>query len=316
MSNPLSTTNTSPLVGPLVKPVSTPSPPGPIAKKLLAAIKKSQVHKIPRLDPWRQTKIKLGELRSEITLIKREPEMADFQLYAYALNWVMGFVEAAGEMQELATVVARYAKEQDIYQPDGPPFSPIAKSYFCQWMNFDVRFNKAGETIASILLALGDVFKLAPSFYDNVSTMSASRIGLYVHEGNKDGCVVLRELVTGTEHTATPSSRYHGKPGELWLTRVLPPPKPATFAFDIIPQSPYIILQPKISEWQEYLRRTLPKMKMDNEIDAYEALMKHGLQDNYWIEYIFEAYSNYNTNAIFLYGLPDVAESRPHSKKS
>ena len=42
-------------------------------------------------------------------------------------------------------------------------------------------------------------------------------------------------------------------------------------------------------------------------------MMKFGLQTNYWPEYVFEGYVNHKSDVIFLRGLPDVAESRPHS---
>ena len=41
---------------------------------------------------------------------------------------------------------------------------------------------------------------------------------------------------------------------------------------------------------------------------------KDGLAPGYWSEYVFEAYANHVTEAIFLMGLPDVPESRPQSK--
>ena len=42
--------------------------------------------------------------------------------------------------------------------------------------------------------------------------------------------------------------------------------------------------------------------------------MKYGLSSAYWNEYIFEAYANHRPDAVFLAGLPDVEESRPHSR--
>jgi hypothetical protein len=36
---------------------------------------------------------------------------------------------------------------------------------------------------------------------------------------------------------------------------------------------------------------------------------------SYWNEYIFEAYAGHDDQAIWLRGLPDVAESRPHVPK-
>lgn len=35
---------------------------------------------------------------------------------------------------------------------------------------------------------------------------------------------------------------------------------------------------------------------------------------NYWTELAFEAYVDHRSDVIFLKGLPDMAESRPHSR--
>ncbi len=35
---------------------------------------------------------------------------------------------------------------------------------------------------------------------------------------------------------------------------------------------------------------------------------------DYWTEFMFQAYVNHRTEVIFLAGLPDVAESRLHSR--
>jgi hypothetical protein len=41
--------------------------------------------------------------------------------------------------------------------------------------------------------------------------------------------------------------------------------------------------------------------------------MKYGLGPNYWNELVFEGYLRHTDHAIWLRGLPDVAESRPRS---
>jgi len=40
--------------------------------------------------------------------------------------------------------------------------------------------------------------------------------------------------------------------------------------------------------------------------------MKYGFGVNYWNEYIFLAYCNFISNAIFLKGVPDIPDSLPH----
>ncbi len=42
--------------------------------------------------------------------------------------------------------------------------------------------------------------------------------------------------------------------------------------------------------------------------------MKFGPTRNFWNEFVFEAYVNHRTDVIYLKGLPDVPESRPHSR--
>jgi hypothetical protein len=65
--------------------------------------------------------------------------------------------------------------------------------------------------------------------------------------------------------------------------------------------------------WQTYLDRTLPKIASDPTL-AYQRLMKRGLDERFWLEYVFEACANHRAEAVFLRGLPDVPESRPHSR--
>ncbi len=78
--------------------------------------------------------------------------------------------------------------------------------------------------------------------------------------------------------------------------------------------TPYLLLSPNVEAWTEYLTRTLPKTQRKDHGDAYRYLMKFGLQPNYWPEYVFERYVNHRPDVIFLRGLLDVPESRPHSR--
>jgi len=48
--------------------------------------------------------------------------------------------------------------------------------------------------------------------------------------------------------------------------------------------------------------------------DAYERHMKFGPTRTYWNDFVFEGYVSHRTEAIYLAGLPDVPESRPHSE--
>jgi hypothetical protein len=59
--------------------------------------------------------------------------------------------------------------------------------------------------------------------------------------------------------------------------------------------------------------RTLPKIASEPKL-AYARLMKCGLDERFWLEYVFEAYARHRADAVFPMGLPDIPESRPHSR--
>jgi len=138
-------------------------------------------------------------------------------------------------------------------------------------------------------------------------------MGFYIHEGFKGACTVLREMVTGIECKAIVPSGYRGEKGELWLVRILPPPIPGSSPH-VVFTTPYLILRPGPKEWLAYFARTLPKINPADPQRSYGILMKYGPKRNYWNEYIFEAYVNHRTEVVFLAGLPDVEETRPHSR--
>ena len=67
-------------------------------------------------------------------------------------------------------------------------------------------------------------------------------------------------------------------------------------------------------EWQAYFDRTLPDGPPEKRIAAYEKHMKWGPARSHWAEFGFEAYVNHRSEVIYLKGLPDIEESRPHSR--
>ena len=138
-------------------------------------------------------------------------------------------------------------------------------------------------------------------------------MGVYLREGTEKDAVVLRELVTDTVCRAIVPSGYRGRRGELWYVRVLPPPLPG-LAEHVVFTTPYLLVEPRERQWQAYFRRTLPDAPLQNRIAGYEHHMKFGPTRNYWSEFVFEAYVSHRTEAILLAGLPDVPESRPHSR--
>jgi hypothetical protein len=105
-------------------------------------------------------------------------------------------------------------------------------------------------------------------------------------------------------------------PDSCWMeqvARVLPPPISGG-AEHVVFTTPYMVLQPGLRDWQAYFRRTLPEAPQQARLDAYARHMKHEPTRMYWNDFVFEAYVNHRTEVIYLAGLPDVSESRPHSE--
>lgn len=197
--------------------------------------------------------------------------------------------------------------------PSGPPWSPLTPSFFTCWAFFDVCFGPAEETIGSTVKAIGAAFGLHAELQRFIGLMQESRMGIYVCKGSDADAFVFRELVTDALFRATVPSGYKGRRGELWYARVLPSPLPGAIA-RVVFTTPYIMLRPGQPEWQEYFRRNLPDAPGPDRIAAYERQMKYGPAPDYWTESVFEAHVNHRTEVIFLAGLPDVPESRPHSR--
>lgn len=288
--------------------------PGPIARKLIAQLRGIKAQKIVDLPTWSEAKKRAQRVHeesrpSEEVLGEAGPE---FAVYLCVNNWTISMVELLQEVPELRKYMQKLFEAQEEYMPEGPPMSPLTKSFFYQWAIYDIPIGMKRETMGSILLAVGRSLKMDPDFLGILEKLVAGRLGLYVHDGLQGDEVLLKELFTGETHRAVCASGYGGSRGELWLARVMLPPQPG--ARSVVVTTPYLILNPGIGDWMEYLQRTLPKTQREDPRRAFEFLMKFGLQANYWPEYVFEAYVNHCSDAIFLRGLPDVPESRPHSR--
>ncbi len=285
---------------------------GPIARKILTSIHELENQKVVDLAARRQ-----GQHETE--RIFRETFPSDdcsatapaFAPYAFVTNWALGLVEAMQEMPELRGFMERIQRAEDEYMPSGPPVSPLTQTYFWGWALWDLDVEH--ETLGSILLAIARSQGMDGQFVGVLERLVESRLGLHVHEGEQEGRILLRELVTEELRPCICATGYGGVAGELWLARVLPPPSRAVEEHVVV-TTPYVIVDPGVSAWRQYLDRILRKTAIADRRDGYQHLMKHGLDERHWSEYVFEAYANHKSEAIFLLGLPDAPESRPHSR--
>jgi hypothetical protein len=201
---------------------------------------------------------------------------------------------------------------EDEYMPGGPPFSPLTRSYFTSWAFCDVRFGPDQETIGSCLLEAGTKLGFEPKVMEAIRCFSESRMGIYERLQSKGARCRLRELVTEQTFDCFSSSGYQGRRGELWYVRLGPPLEPA--GYHVIVTTPYVLLNFTKEDWTAYLKRSLALSTQPEQSRLWH-FMKYGHTPNQWNEFVFEAYANYQYDAIFLTGLPDVPASLPHASK-
>lgn len=286
---------------------------GPIARKIVIALGKLGTQKAVDLAIRRKGTDEMERIHREAVASEgARDESPSFAAYTNVTNWALALVEAIQEMPELRRFMDRIQKAEDEYMPSGPPMSPLTKSFFWSWALWDLTVGVKRETLGSIVLAVARSQGKDPLFVGVLKSLVESSLGLHVHVGITNGRIQLRELVTSELRTCICPSGYDGVPGELWLARVLP--ASVAFGEHVVLTTPYVVVNPGVNVWREYLDRTLPKIGVRDNVEAYRHLMKRGLHDRYWSEYVFEAYASHRTEAIFLMGLPDVPESRPHSQ--
>jgi hypothetical protein len=139
-----------------------------------------------------------------------------------------------------------------------------------------------------------------------------SRMGVLRVESHTGRTVQLADLVTTRRYTAVCDSGYAGSTGELWFTRVLPPALPDQ-PEHVVFTSPYVLIAPNPAAWMAYFDRIAAKDSPRPRVEALEWHLKWGPTRRYWTELVFEGYVNHEAGAIYLEGLPDAPESRPHS---
>ena len=286
---------------------------GPIAKKIVAKIKQHSRGKIVDMENMVGGYVTAEELRKQI-MAQKELSGLDpaFAAYVYPQIQVSLMSEQLTALKEMAPLANIVSNAEDLYMPGGPPMSPLTRSYFACWALFDACAGVANETIGTTILEIGEAFGMNTELLRLIRVMQESRMGLYIHGGRKGRLTVLEDIVTGATCRAIVPSGDCGKRGELWYVRVLPPPVPGGQEY-VAFTTPYIMLHPNVTEWRDYFRRTLPDPAS---VDRYERHMKYGPTRQYWNDSVFEAYVNYRTEAIYLTGLPDIPESRPHSEIS
>lgn len=219
-------------------------------------------------------------------------------------------ISAAPEMKEYYKAVA---DAEGLYFPDGPPISPLTRSYFTCWAFFDLAFGKDRETIGTCFIDLAHLLKTPPPLLESVRLLQASRMGIYEHGGtSRRKYLDLTELLTGRSFRCICPAGYIGRRGELWYARVLPPPVNSV-DYSVVMTTPYILVGHSKKEWIDFFGRQ-GLVDSDPQLEPkLGRFMKHGLSRHFWNEFVFEAYFNHRREFILLEGIPDKPETLPHS---
>ncbi len=235
-------------------------------------------------------------------------------VYIAVQNITSVFAECVSVLPELKSYYKTVGNAEEEYMPDGPPMSPLTRSYFTTWAFFDFRFGGDHETIGTCLCDLGGQLGLHPGMVEAVRLYHDSRMGIYEHCGTTGGQIHLEELVTGRKLSCICPAGYMGKPGELWYVRLCPPLADVA-AYHVIATTPYILTQASRTDWTAYLNRAMLSLGTQDDGKQLHELLKHGPWTHHWNEFIFQGFHHAQRDAIFLAGIPDVKGSLPHASK-
>jgi hypothetical protein len=236
--------------------------------------------------------------------------------FIYAENCASFLSEQMSAMKELRQFAGIVEKAEDEYQPSFPPVSPVTKSYFTMWALFDVLFGQSRETIGTCILRVSRDMPFPGWLEDAIGAMQKSRMGFYVHDGFEDRFVRLREIDGEGVKLSHTTSGFKGAKGQIWFGRLLPPMN-SLVKYHVFFTTPYVMIQTTETMVAAYLKREIKRLggsRLPREMDARDFVLKHGPSPNHWNEYIFCAYSNHRSDAVFIAGVPDDRQSLPHGR--
>ncbi|MDP2311738.1 MAG: hypothetical protein Q8P41_02450 [Pseudomonadota bacterium] len=285
---------------------------GPITQRLIRAIRRVQSAQVVELAAFRAGGEIARELQATVLSKAQAHELHPVHAYwSFVQHHLSMFGEQVLGLPEADRIAKLITAAEDEYMPTGPPMSPLTGTYFFGWAYCDLTVGAGKETAAGCTIDVVATLGVDPALVTAMRTFAASRMGLWTVAGHGEGTTILGEAVTGDMRECVVPAGHRGRPGELWLARVLPPP--ADGLPSLVFTTPYVLMSP-MAAWETYIDRTLRRMDPKHPERAYSTLMKHGLSARYWPEFVFEAYANHRPEAVFLLGLPDVTGSRPHGK--
>jgi len=248
------------------------------------------------------------DLLAEIEKLGFDP---NHRVYTDYQNLLSVFEEAVTIHRDLKF----YRKKESIfyrdYMPSYPPMSPITSAYYAYWVSCDFQFGKDNETINTIFSDVGKAEDFEEMIFKIGSNLHDSHMKFYRHMGCQDGLIMLKDIMSDKMYLCKSNSGYEGSVGEIWFVRIVPN-LDKVHDYYIIMTTPYVILRNSEDDWILFFNRQgIEKGDPEMEI-KYRDFMKNPPTPIYWLEYLVEAYVNYQPHNIRLTGIPDVSGSKPH----
>jgi len=285
-------------------------------QKATSPTKRSQKQKRPNKRMMTAAESLSDGIEDVEMLIQEEGLDPVFAAYSVIQNFTSRFAQDICHLPELKAWTKEVEKAEDEYMPMGPPMSPLTGSFFWTWALYDLCIDKSTDTMACRQLARNDVLQMSSSQLDVTKNLANSRMGIYEHIGMKGPHILLRELITDSQLLCHCASEYRGRKGELWYVRLVPPLEPQQANYWVTITTPYILTKASKADWIDFLKRTMVQCDGPDEATRLYNLFKRGLEPNYWNEFVCQAYHNYQYDAIFLAGIPDMKKTLPHASRS
>lgn len=287
---------------------------GPLAQKVAGELRRFRQNNMVDLAAWKTGKLNAAEYQKEIAENKSHSSLWwDHAIYMHVQNQISVMTEQILMLPHMSWFNDILTRAENEYTPSGPPMSPLTGSFYFCWSMFDLCKGASRETVASIAAAMYKSITPDPDMLRIMRLFHTSRMGLYEHLGVSGDRINFRELFLDRELTARCPSGYNGRKGEIWYTRILPPPYPEKDDTHVVLTTPYVVLDAVAAEWETCIRSEIHRTQKAGRCMNYDTYMKYGPGFLYWPEYVFEAYVNHTPEMILLEGLPNQPESRPHS---
>jgi|GEM_PF-119592 len=206
------------------------------------------------------------------------------------------------------------------YMPGFPPMSPVTDSLFFSWALCDLTFGADGDNIGRIALQVMSESGMPDELTAIVKNLLCSRFGIFKTIGFQEDLIVARELVTDRKLLVDAPTGYLGREGQLRFVRLGPPTLPDVRYWTEL-TTPYVLEGCSADDWSAYLHSVMPDRVVDADgaestqlEDRLAAVFKNDLGVLPWMEFVFQGYSNYGQDVIYLHGIPSKPESLPHSE--